>query len=76
MNKSSHPVVIRDIPEHPGYALKVYGFVKAKGLTEEMAQGYTVLVNGQPTPRVDLPEPVQKEVRRLLEAEYPEHALI
>lgn len=76
MKDNSRLFAVHDISGHPGYALKVYGATKARNLTEEMQQGFTVLVQGRPTARAELPKEVQQEVQRILDADYPEHALI
>jgi hypothetical protein len=68
--------ILEDVPGHPGIVLKVYGPIKQPSQGAEVAQGFTVLVQGTPTARSELPDNVRTAVRALLVEKFPEHALI
>lgn len=67
--------ILEDVPGHPGYVLKVYGPLK-QPRNGDVAQGFTVLVDGKPTARSELPDDARTAVRALLVEKFPEHALI
>lgn len=68
--------LVIEVPEHPELRLWIYGKVHASNLSEVMAQGYAVALNGVPTPRSELSDTQRKAVKAVLEKGYPEHAKI
>lgn len=62
------------VPGFPSLTLLVSGPVHARGLEQNMSQGFTVLKDGVATARAEL-EPAEKAaVVQLLTTQFPEHA--
>jgi hypothetical protein len=76
MTTSNIPKVDLPVPGFEGLTVCVYGEAKARSLSEEMKQGYTVMKEGQAVARSELPEEQKAAVRALLLEKFPEHAAI